>query len=821
MDDENARKSREELLAEIAMLRARLEGEAERAFPSFARNPDNCFFIDEALFPIVIVDFNDGSIIYTNTCAAQYFALTKKEMEGRKASDFWVDVEQRRIYVEMVSAQGRIHNFEAELLTAGGERKHTFLSAQKIRYHGIPAIYTVFADITNWKRMDAALSASESRYQGMYRLMQLMADTVPDMLWAKDLEDRYIFANKAIREKLLMCKDSESPIGLNDLFFAERERAEGQCHTFGEICVDSDKIVKSTCRAGRFFEDGMVRGKYLVLDVSKVPFFNENGQMIGTVGAGRDVTMAMANQRALEESEKRYRLLAENIRDVIWVSDVAFKPLYVTPSVLTMSGYSQEEFLAMPIEHHMAEDTRRRYLGIRRVMDRALRNHEDIGAKFFTCQCRQKNGSPYWVEIITTPLFADDGVLQGFTGVIRDITKRVDEQKELEQAKEAALVASKTKSEFLANMSHEIRTPMNGVLGVLQLLKDTSLDQVQRKYIETALASGTSLLNIISDILDFSKIEAGKVQLLDRPLAIERMLHVVTESFNSMIDGSRVSLKVAMAEDVPPIIIADESRLKQILYNLIGNAVKFTPCGEISVSLKMVAVLAVSRVVLEFSIEDSGVGVKHQVIERLFEPFVQEDGSFRRKYGGTGLGLSIVKNLVERMGGRVHLESVAGKGTKVTFQIHAGIADAIGDTLEQVANVSLRDNPCLRVLVVEDETINAMVISAMLGKLGHEVELAVNGRLALKKIGEYSFDCIFMDIQMPEMDGVETTKAIRATMDDDGKGRKIPIVALTAHAMKGDKERFIEAGMDDYLSKPVEMARLTAVLRRLFPGSCG
>jgi len=278
MDDENARKSREELLAEIAMLRARLEGEAERALPFFARNPDNCFFIDEALFPIVIVDFNDGSIIYTNTCAAQYFALTKKEMEGRKASDFWVDVEQRRIYVAMVSAQGRIHNFEAELLTAGGERKHTFLSAQKIRYHGIPAIYTVFADITNWKRMDAALSASESRYQGMYRLMQLMADTVPDMLWAKDLEDRYIFANKAIREKLLMCKDSESPIGLNDLFFAERERAEGQCHTFGEICVDSDKIVKSTCRAGRFFEDGMVRGKYLVLDVSKVPFFNENGQ---------------------------------------------------------------------------------------------------------------------------------------------------------------------------------------------------------------------------------------------------------------------------------------------------------------------------------------------------------------------------------------------------------------------------------------------------------------------------------------------------------------------------------------------------------------
>jgi hypothetical protein len=650
----------------------------------------------------------------------------------------------------------------------------------------------------------------------MQRMMKLMAETVPDMLWAKDLQNRYIFANKMIREQLLMCREVESPIGKTDLFFAERERAEGQVHTFGEICVNSDQMVKNSRQAGRFLEDGLVRGQYLVLDVHKAPLFDDNRNIIGTVGSGRDVTMEMANQKALEESEKRYRLLAENIRDVIWVSDIAFNPLFVTPSVQAMSGYSQEEFLAMPIEGHMSEDSRKRYLRLRRSMNRALRNNKAIRTSFFTFECLRKNGVAYWAEIITTPFFSDDRTLQGFTGVIRDTTKRVHEQIELEQAKEAALVASKTKSEFLANMSHEIRTPMNGVLGVLQLLKDTSLDKRQRKYVDTALASGTILLNIISDILDFSKIEVGKVQLLTKPLAIDLLLRSVVESFASMIDSSKVTMRFSVHDDVPAVVIADESRLKQILYNLIGNSVKFTSCGEIVIDLKRLLVLASSRVVLECTVRDTGVGVKKQMVGRLFEPFVQEDGSFRRKYGGTGLGLSIVKNLVEMMGGQIYLSSVAGHGTTVTFQIIVGIADVIGDVPEVKVAMPPRHLPHLRVLVVEDEKINAMVISAMLGKLGHEVELAGNGRLALKKICEYDFDCIFMDIQMPEMDGVETTRAIRATTAGNND-RQIPIIALTAHAMKGDKERFIAAGMDDYLAKPVEMTQLTAVLRRCFP----
>ena len=650
-----------------------------------------------------------------------------------------------------------------------------------------------------------------ARYRNLYMMMQLMANTVPDMLWAKDLEDRYLFANRAIRERLLMCRPGESPIGKTDLFFAERERCEGHEHTFGEICVNSDQVVKRNRRAGRFLEDGLVRGVYLALEVHKAPLFDDEGNLIGTVGAGRDVTAEMATTRALQESEARYRLLAENVGDVIWMADREFTPLYVTPSVLTMSGYSPEEFLAMPLNRHIAPESLRRYWRMRHRVDRCLLSGEPVTVGFFTCRCLRKDGSPYWVELVTTPFFSAEGEVQGFTGVIRDISKRVEEQRELKEAKRAALEASRSKSEFLANMSHEIRTPMNGVLGVLQLLRDTGLDEAQRRYVDIALASGNTLLRIISDILDFSRIEAGKVLLAPEAVAVGPLLRSTVESFATMIDAEKVGVTVTIDRDVPEIVITDGWRLKQILYNLIGNAVKFTVQGSIAVSLRLVAPVADGRATLEFSVADSGIGVDEGLVERLFEPFAQADGSYRRRFGGTGLGLSIVRNLVRLMGGEVRLASAPGRGTTVTFTVSVDIGT--GQKQPLLCEPPSRRKG-LRVLVVEDEGINAMVITAMLDKLGHQVEVVDNGRMALRKLAKAAYDCVFMDIQMPEMDGVETTEAIRSGRGGVNSG--VVIVALTAHSMKGDREKFLAAGMDDYLAKPIEMERLQAVLDRCF-----
>lgn len=515
----------------------------------------------------------------------------------------------------------------------------------------------------------------------------------------------------------------------------------------------------------------------------------------------------------MKESDKRFRLLVDNLRDVLWVSDVEFNPTYVTPSIEKLSGYTPEEFLSLPISVHMKPKFQKRFDGLRRLMVSLIKNRVEIPARYFEFECLRKDGAAIWVEIITTAISDSDGTLKGFTGVIRDSTKRVQEQKELELAKEVALAASQTKSEFLANMSHEIRTPMNGVLGILQLLRDTSLNQIQQKYVETALSSGTSLLNLISDILDFSKIEAGKIELIFTPMAIKPLLKSVVESFESLIDTQRVVINFAIGENVPPFVLADESRLKQILFNLVGNAVKFTDQGRIDIELKSETIFPDGQIELDFKISDSGRGISEQVANRLFEPFVQEDGSFRRKYGGTGLGLSIVKKLVEMMGGEVQIQSILRQGTVVSFHIKAQIAEEIDSRPKNGFNEQPLEIAAKRVLVVEDEKINAMVISAMLNKLGHEVHLATNGQQALKKVEILEFDCIFMDIQMPELDGVETTEIIRSTVMNNN--RNIPIVALTAHAMKGDRERFISSGMDDYLSKPVEVESLINVLLRI------
>lgn len=804
---------REQLLAEIADLRSRLSGLTGQKEKSNGLEPDVDVLIDSAMFPIVIANGTNGDVLYINNFAADYFSIPAAQARGRRAADFWSDVNLFKKFVQVLDEKGWVTEFEAELLTAGQLKRYCLLSARNIFYKGQLAVYTVFTDFTDRKEAEIALQQSEARYQEMYQMMKLMANTVPDLIWAKDLDDRYIFANKAIRSKLLKCRKGESPIGKNDLYFAKRERSDGHTHTFGEICVDSDQVVKNNQQPGRFLEDGLVRGNYLVLDVHKAPFFNERGELIGTVGVGRDVSKDIAIQKALEKSGKRFRLLVDNIQDVLWVSDVEFNPTYVTPSIKKLSGYTQEEFLAMPVKEHLLPKYRKKFDGLHRMIASLIKNKVEIPAKLFQFECLRKDGRVIWVEIITAAMLDSDGSLEGFTGVIRDSTKRVQEQQELELAKEVALAASQTKSEFLANMSHEIRTPMNGVLGILQLLKDTSLDPLQKKYVETALNSGTSLLNLISDILDFSKIEAGKIELIAHPLVARQLLQSVVDSFESLIDKEQVTIGYTIDKNVPEVILVDGSRLKQILFNLVGNAVKFTERGGIEIALSASAVSADKRIFLEFCISDSGRGIAANMLSRLFEPFIQEDGSFRRKYGGTGLGLSIVKQLVEKMDGGVELQSTPGQGTVVRFHIRAGVLE--DDPQLELSTQSGQQGSIAakRILVVEDEKINAMVISAMLGKMGHEVYLATNGLQALQKIKELPFDCIFMDIQMPELDGIETTQAIRSTALH--QNRKVPIVALTAHAMQGDRERFLSAGMDDYLAKPVEMDGLKEVLLRL------
>ena len=386
----------------------------------------------------------------------------------------------------------------------------------------------------------------------------------------------------------------------------------------------------------------------------------------------------------------------------------------------------------------------------------------------------------------------------------------------LAQAVEQAQAASRAKSQFLANMSHEIRTPLNGVIGMTELLQRTPLSPAQRAYVDAARLSGEALLGLVTNVLDLSRIEAGRVEIENVPFELAELIEEVVAPFRDAALDRGLAIATLLPARVPRRLIGDPHRLRQVLTNLVGNAVKFTEQGRVAVRVAPGETEG-QRVLLAFTVEDTGPGIAPAQQARIFEPFAQADGSTTRRYGGTGLGLAISRHLVELMGGSIAVDSVPGEGA--TFRFTARFTLAPDDAPRPAAGpapgrADPADAPRIEagVLLVEDNQVNLLVGVGMLRRIGCTVETAANGRTALALAAARRFDLILMDCQMPDMDGFETTAAIRA--QEAAQDRRTPIVALTANAVEGDRDRCLAAGMDDYLAKPFRLADLRRVVAR-------
>ncbi len=553
------------------------------------------------------------------------------------------------------------------------------------------------------------------------------------------------------------------------------------------------------------------------------PIFNERQEITHFVAVKEDITEQKRNADALLASERRYRRVVNSTSEGYWLLDQNRETVEVNDSLLQMLGYAREEMIGRKPVDFVDEENRQIFI------DQTAKI-ESTDHRIYEIALRTKAGGNIHTIFSATTLRDEDGAAQGSFAFITDISLRKQYERDLQAAREAALKANQAKSDFLANMSHEIRTPMNGIIGMADLVLDTELDSRQRFFLETVKVSADSLLVLINDILDFSKIEAGKLDLVEHPFALAETVQAAVQTIQVLANAKNLSLQVDINPTVPPALRGDSLRFRQILLNLLSNAVKFTDEGNIKVAISH-SDAQNHRVELRISVADTGRGIKPEMAEHIFGSFAQEESDVTRQYGGTGLGLAISRHLCRLMGGDITVSSEPGHGSVFTFTCLFDTAEMSELTEAEASPEGVAGVPAMNILLVEDNEINRQLAGFILERDDHRVTMAENGLEALEQLVRQDFNVVLMDIQMPKMDGYTATRIIRtfenglkaedelpaelaAELAHRLRGRHLPIIAMTAHAMSGDREKCLAAGMDDYLTKPFKPEEFHSLLGR-------
>ncbi len=510
----------------------------------------------------------------------------------------------------------------------------------------------------------------------------------------------------------------------------------------------------------------------------------------------------------LHESERVMRTLLANLPGAAYRcrNETDWPVEFVSEGVTAVTGYRPEELL---------NSAAARFQSLTHADDRARVSAEiqqaiKDGTPFtVTYRIRHKNGDERWLMEHGRGVFNSDGELLALEGYINDITPLKQAEQEMLRAKNEAERANRAKSDFLARISHEIRTPMNAITGMAYLLADTDLRPAQRGYLNTIRESAHHLLDLLNDLLDFSKIEAGKMEIEAVPFRFDRVLNEIAATTAVSSESKGLELRFRVDPDLPENLIGDPLRVKQVFANLIGNALKFTESGEVAVTVRQTE-RKLGQVSMQVSVRDTGIGLSPEQQARLFDAFTQADGTITRRFGGTGLGLAICRQLVEKMGGRIWVESEPGRGSDFQFTLTCGVGeDTVPDPERKSSpSTSLQELRGARILVIEDNPVNRQLAAELLTRTGAVVDCVEDGMSGIGRLEQARYDLVLMDIQMPGVDGYETTRRIRA----DARFQGLIIIAMTAHALASDRERCLAAGMNDHVAKPVDPAQLRHVI---------
>jgi PAS domain S-box-containing protein len=798
-------------------------------------------------FPAVVSRLDDSTVLAINARTSEMFGITPRDAIGQRVSDYYVDPAERTHLIDRVRQAGRADNVRLRIKRPAGEPFWALVSVQLVTWKGDPALLTIFSDITEQLAAESALKASEKRLAAQSDALTFLTTryTDPDDQFTERLWTILALASEALAvERFGMWRFDGERAAIHCVGLYTRSDKRYQSGAVLQrtaapayfSAMEHERVVaahdaRTDLRTREFADFYLI--PHNISAMLDVPLRQHNtaigvlcAEHVGptrrwtvdeqnfAISVANLVVVALVDDERrtaltrLAESEARARLIVDTAHDAFIGLDSAGRIAAWNAQAERTFGWTRAEALGRNLAETIIPPA------FRDAHTNGMRRFHETGEapvvnRRLELTAQHRTGREFPIELtITSPMRVDNGFF--FGAFLRDISERRRQDDELRHAKEAAETATRAKSEFLANMSHELRTPLNGVLGYTQLLqRERTLDATQREALEAISKCGSQLLDLINDVLDLSKIEAGRIDLEETSTDLAKLLADLRYVFAEAASRKGLMLTMAVDADVPPLVILDGRHLRQVLLNLLGNAIKFTPTGEVH--------LAIQRAEGErllFEVSDTGIGIEPDALSTIFDAFTQTRAGAAA--GGSGLGLAISAHLVRRMGDQLKVESTPGQGSRFHFALPLveGSRPSPGRPDTEVAplplDARLAPGEEVTALVVDDSTANRRILASLLESAGVRVITAAGGLEAIELARAHRPEVIFMDIKMGDLDGLEATRRLGR----DAATAHIPIVAVTASAIGNTRQRAREAGCADYLSKPVRAESLFGMLQK-------